>query len=293
MSFRLRHQQHHFELGEGEFLIGRSAECQLALDDALVSRRHALLLVTADSVLIKDLGSRNGVVVNGTKIDASRVLLDGDKIVIGSQEMHLIGSRPQRPNDNFRARSRTGNQTMSAQTLNTLNAPVADKAPPATPSVAAGGRTTGAMGKEPSKRVDSFPLLATLADKALALGRTEDAERLLSSVMGEVLKNAQAGHPGSLDTVDQAAQYAVRLAGATGKGSWVDYVVAIYTAARRPCPAPIVDELHVVLRKTSAVDMVAFRAYLEVLSDQTATFGPGERFLVQRIEGLERLAALR
>jgi len=93
MPFRLRHLQHDFELGLGEFAIGRSPECQLSLDDPLVSRKHALLVVSPESVLIKDLGSRNGVVVNGTKIDTSRVLLDGDRIVIGSQEMTIM-SRP-------------------------------------------------------------------------------------------------------------------------------------------------------------------------------------------------------
>jgi pSer/pThr/pTyr-binding forkhead associated (FHA) protein len=278
MSFRLRHHQHHFELAEGEFLIGRSAECQLALDDALVSRRHALLTVTADSVVVKDLASRNGVVVNGTKIDGSRILLDGDKLVIGSQEMHLISSRPQRSVEALRARSRTGAQTLS----HTVPAVVVGPA-----------RSTASMPKDAPKRAESFPLLATLSDKALALGRTDDAERLLASVMAEMLKDVQQGSPGSLDTVDQAALYAVRLAGATAKGSWVDYVIALYTAARRPCPAPLVDELHVVLRKTTPVDIAAFRAYLEMLRDQAATFGPGERFLVQRIEGLERLAALR
>jgi predicted component of type VI protein secretion system len=280
MSFRLRHQQHHFELAEGEFLIGRSAECQLALDDALVSRRHALLTVTANAVVVKDLGSRNGVVVNGTKIDSSRVLLDGDKLTIGSQEMHLISSQPLRSNEGLRARSRTGAQTLAHAT-------------PALGVPAAAARSAVSMPKDPPKRVDSFPLLATLSDKALALGRTDDAERLLASVMAEILKNVQQGDRASLDTVDQAALYAVRLAGATAKGSWVDYVIALYTAAHRPCPAPIVDELHVVLRKTSAADIPAFRAYLEMLRDQVATFGPGERFLVQRIEGLERLAALR
>jgi pSer/pThr/pTyr-binding forkhead associated (FHA) protein len=275
MPFRLRHQQHNFELGQGEFVIGRSAECQLALDDPLVSRKHAVLVVGLDSVMIKDLGSRNGVVVNGAKIDTSRVLVDGDRIVIGSQEMTVIAWQRSL---NATARRRAGSQTLSS--VNPAH-----------------GRGQGldSMKDAPSvsKRVDSFRLLSTLADKALALGRPDDAERILAPSLGEILKGIQEGLPVSSETADLVAQYAVRLATGTGKGSWVDYVVAIYTALRRPCPGPLVDELNTVVRKTSPVNLDALRAYLGVLRDQSSEFGPTERFLLQRIEGLERLASLK
>jgi len=273
MPFRLRHLQHNFELGQGEFVIGRSAECQLALDDPLVSRKHAMLVVGADSVIIKDLGSRNGVVVNGTKIDTSRILLDGDRIMIGSQEMTLV-SWQRDPGQ--MARRRTGSQTLSSVA-------------PAHLQPGGGDSAT----KEISRKVDSFSLLSTLADKALALGRPEDAERILASLLAEILKLTQSEHSFATETVDQAAQYGVRLAAGTGKGSWVDYVVALYTAVRRPCPAPLVDELHTVLRRTNAVDLDALRTYVDLLRDQSSAFGPADRFLLQRIEGLERLAALK
>jgi predicted component of type VI protein secretion system len=279
MPFRLRHLQHDFELGLGEFAIGRSPECQLSLDDPLVSRKHALLVVSPDSVLIKDLGSRNGVVVNGTKIDTSRVLLDGDRIVIGSQEMTIM-ARPAAHPHHYVRRSTTGAQTLSSIVRPQSLDPTRIQSEPARDSV-----------RGDAKRVDSFPLLSTLADKALALGRPEDAERILSSLMLEVLNNAQRGDVLPPETVDQAAQYGVRLAHATGKGSWVDYVITLYAAVRRPCPAHLVDELHSVVRKTSAVDLSGLRAYVEMLRASAVGFGPADRFLVQRIEGLERLVA--
>jgi len=68
MGFRLRYQQHDFELTEGEVVIGRSASCQLSLDDPLVSRSHAKLTVTVDAVAVEDMGSRNGVRVNGQRL---------------------------------------------------------------------------------------------------------------------------------------------------------------------------------------------------------------------------------
>jgi predicted component of type VI protein secretion system len=273
MAFRLRYLQHNLELAVGDFYIGRSAECQLALDDPLVSRRHALLVVKIDSVVIKDLHSRNGVVVNGTKIDISRVLLNGDRVMIGSQELTLLAIRAPKAGENPVTRTRAGTQTLSS----TLPL-VAVQPEPITDST--------------SRRMEAFPVLAALADKALALGRSEDAERILASLMAEVLRGAERGEPPpSQEVIDQAARYGVRLATATGKGSWVDYVVKLYTAVRRPCPAPLVEDLHNVMRKTSGVDLPALRAYLEILRESTDAFGPAQRFLVQRIEGLERLAS--
>jgi predicted component of type VI protein secretion system len=287
MPFRLRHLQHDFELGLGEFAIGRSPECQLSLDDPLVSRKHALLVVSPESVLIKDLGSRNGVVVNGTKIDTSRVLLDGDRIVIGSQEMTIM-SRPATVGPQFVRRITTGAQTLSSVARPHSLEPAAIKIHP--DAIKIPSDPAREVTRDP-KRVDSFPLLSTLADKALALGRPEDAERILSSLMLEVLNNAQRGDALPTETVDQAAQYGVRLANATSKGSWVDYVITLYAAVRRPCPASIVDELHGVVRRTSAVDLSGLRAYVEMLRASAVGFGPADRFLVQRIEGLERLVA--
>ena len=70
-------------------MIGRSAGCQLVLDDPLVSRRHAQLVVGPEAARLDDLGSVNGVFVNGEAVKGSRLLMPGDRIVIGKQEMIL------------------------------------------------------------------------------------------------------------------------------------------------------------------------------------------------------------
>src|SRR4051794_29778169 len=93
MRFRLRYLQHDIELGDGEFAIGRSATCQLSLDDPLVSRRHALFRIGPDGVSIEDLGSRNGVLVNNRKISGTIPLSIGDRVLIGGQELTLVPGR--------------------------------------------------------------------------------------------------------------------------------------------------------------------------------------------------------
>ena len=88
--FRLRYRSDNLELSFGEFLIGRSSRCNLALADALVSRRHAALHVSPEKVVVADLGSRNGVVVNGVRIDGPTELEHMYRLFIGAQELLLI-----------------------------------------------------------------------------------------------------------------------------------------------------------------------------------------------------------
>ncbi|TNF61372.1 MAG: FHA domain-containing protein, partial [Deltaproteobacteria bacterium] len=88
--FRLRYQSTNLEMPLGEFSIGRSSSCNLALADGLVSRKHAVLHVGPDAVVVEDLGSRNGVAVNGVRINGPRRVAHMDRVYIGSQELVLI-----------------------------------------------------------------------------------------------------------------------------------------------------------------------------------------------------------
>ena len=63
-------------------VVGRSAEADLRLTDAGVSRRHAELEIADDTVDVVDLRSTNGTTVNGRRIDRAR-LHDGDRIGVG------------------------------------------------------------------------------------------------------------------------------------------------------------------------------------------------------------------
>ncbi|MCL2448418.1 MAG: FHA domain-containing protein, partial [Polyangiaceae bacterium] len=93
--------------------------------------------------------------------------------------------------------------------------------------------------------------------------------------------------------IDAAGRFAAKLATATAKAGWVDFVFELYQSQARPCPAPVIDELNTAVRKVSGIDLSRLREYLALLHQKQPTLGPAERFLLQRIEGLERLAALR
>ena len=77
-----------YPLEEGRISIGRSTENRIILQDSLVSRRHAELEFDGESVVIKDLGGKNPIRVNGQEVQGCK-LLDGDRISIGRSELLL------------------------------------------------------------------------------------------------------------------------------------------------------------------------------------------------------------
>jgi predicted component of type VI protein secretion system len=68
---------------KSEFIIGRSRECHLCAGSSAVSRQHCAILRTDNRVSVKDLGSRNGTLVNDHKIDGETELSSGDEITVG------------------------------------------------------------------------------------------------------------------------------------------------------------------------------------------------------------------
>lgn len=71
-----------FEVSAGGLVVGRNEDCDITLQDQLVSRRHARLWCDDDKLYIEDLGSRNGIEVNGSATRLSE-LKDGDELQIG------------------------------------------------------------------------------------------------------------------------------------------------------------------------------------------------------------------
>ncbi|HVE68900.1 MAG TPA: DUF3662 and FHA domain-containing protein [Solirubrobacteraceae bacterium] len=69
--------------------IGRSRDCDIVLADGNVSRRHAEVLPTEGGWSVNDLGSTNGVVVNGRRIAGATALKAGDRIELGTSELRF------------------------------------------------------------------------------------------------------------------------------------------------------------------------------------------------------------
>jgi len=72
-----------FNLSNVSIVIGRREDCGIILNDTSISRRHARLELSQGRYVITDIGSTNGVVVNGEKI-LTKVLEPGDVLTLGT-----------------------------------------------------------------------------------------------------------------------------------------------------------------------------------------------------------------
>lgn len=77
------------ELRKGVTRIGRGLSADVRLESPAVSRRHALIVVEGDEVVLADDRSRNGTWLNGDRITRAVVHAD-DEILIGTSRMHLV-----------------------------------------------------------------------------------------------------------------------------------------------------------------------------------------------------------
>lgn len=73
-----------------EFLIGRGEECHLRPRSEAISRRHCEIKIEANQILITDLKSKNGTLVNGELIDGTLVMQPGDQLQVGPLEFELV-----------------------------------------------------------------------------------------------------------------------------------------------------------------------------------------------------------
>jgi adenylate cyclase len=90
-----RGEPRRYTLETGDTIVGRSATCDLVIDDASVSRRQATLTVMGNYCKLVDLGSRNGTFVNSNAVTEAE-LSDGDTVVFGTFPVHVERSEEDR-----------------------------------------------------------------------------------------------------------------------------------------------------------------------------------------------------
>jgi hypothetical protein len=249
--FRLRYLSQLLDVPpNGEFVIGRSRECQLALEDPLVSRRHAAFRWSSGKLVVEDLGSRNGVKVNDAKISGPTEVKLDDVVTVGGQTFVVV------PND-------APDQRDVRKVAVTMTSEMGDGGTP-------------------------LALLGGVVEKAFAMGRIDDAERILSNLLSDMLAGFEAGRRDS-GTLADATRFALRLASETGKSQWVDWVFNAHAAVGKVPAAATVDELYQLARKIRYPVTPAFKNYVQRMKEQASLLGPAERFVLQRIEGLMRV----
>jgi type II secretory pathway predicted ATPase ExeA len=86
------------QLRPGRLIIGRTPDNDLQIDSKFISRHHCQIVTTAESSVIEDLNSTNGIYVKAKRVRKHN-LNDGDVVVIGKHELMYIDERQhkQRP----------------------------------------------------------------------------------------------------------------------------------------------------------------------------------------------------
>ncbi len=86
-----------YNLDQFPVVLGRDPANQLSIDGAGVSRRHAQLNLTGETLVLEDLGSSNGTFVNGERLTAARRLQAGDRLTLGQNIEFVVEAPMARP----------------------------------------------------------------------------------------------------------------------------------------------------------------------------------------------------
>ena len=86
------HEGRELNVSGEKFLIGRSESCQLRPKSESVSRKHCIIVLKDNRVLIQDLKSRNGTYVNDKRLptDKAKVLTGGDQLRVGKLSFEVV-----------------------------------------------------------------------------------------------------------------------------------------------------------------------------------------------------------
>jgi signal transduction histidine kinase len=81
-----------YAVGSAGLVFGRAGDCDVVLPDSLVSRRHARVWLEENQLMVSDFGSRNGVLVNGARVERLRIDA-GDEVVLGNY-LFVVAAAP-------------------------------------------------------------------------------------------------------------------------------------------------------------------------------------------------------
>jgi pSer/pThr/pTyr-binding forkhead associated (FHA) protein len=250
---RLRLVFQEIDLAEGSFVIGRSPSCDLALEDPLISRRHARIQVTKDDAMISDLGSRNGTLVNGEPLFDNHPLHHRDRIGIGNHEIlfledrkcgasPLVVAEPEARRPQRGLAGARGDDTISLQ-----------------------------MGGASPRMVSS------MIDKAMTARRFDHAARLLEGKLEDYTVKASRGvHDIAL--LAEIAPSNARLAAELRDGSRLAWIFAAYARAGAAMPEAVLTQLLEAARGWYAVARDV-EGYLRAIEGSRSSCEPSEALL--------------
>ena len=240
--YRLRFLLQEFDLARGVTLIGRSVECHVTIEDALVSRRHARIVIDEDTCTVEDLASRNGVHLNNQPLRGKAVLHDGDRLRIGTQSMVFCHIEPEAHG----LTRTTGVLRICANCRRPypremLACPVCEETEQIDDTLSSGALA--------DRQAWVLQLLIEALEKSLALGRGEDSERLLERATRQFSEMIRAADSVTRSQVEALAILVLRWALTHNEPRWGEWLLDAYGQLVQPPSAQVLNGVLTLLRR--------------------------------------------
>lgn len=204
--FFVHHAGTYVEVLEGRAIyVGRASSCDLSLDDSSVSRRHARFERLGDRCFVTDENSRNGVLLNGSKVQRRAQIHHGDVAIVGGE--HL----------SFHARTHAPRSVSKLAAIREEDKPM---------------ETT-------AKGADPLSIFAEGAASALRNDELFVAEVSARNLLRSLKALAARGRPAADSLGHRAVELALTLAERTGSSSWLDEANAVTRAMRLELPGGV------------------------------------------------------
>lgn len=224
-----------------EVILGRSPECQITIDDPLVSRQHARISIHDNEARVVDLGSRNGVRVNGNLIRGEATLKHNDRVRLGTQDLIFLvveegAARIARSTGYMMHCQHCGRPFPGESAACPHCGELVESTSPSSYDT-----ITGLV--VDSQTSWTFQLLGEVIERALAAGRAPEAERMFQRAAQDVNDRMvrKVGLEGK--HLASVAVYAMRLSKLLGDPRWAAWVLDVYSQTKRLPTSEVLDQV--------------------------------------------------
>jgi pSer/pThr/pTyr-binding forkhead associated (FHA) protein len=155
------------ETTDRRYVAGRAETCDLRLASEEISREHVEIVRKWDGVVVKDLGSKNGVLVNGALLTEPRRLRDGDMVQVGPALLRLSdpADRYLREFESLASKSQDKAPDGDVQEASSAGTEPLEPPPPETPAEPAVGLSAAA--RQPTAQVRGSRMAIVIAASVL------------------------------------------------------------------------------------------------------------------------------
>lgn len=234
--YRLRFQLVVFDLGLGDYVIGRSDACDITIEDSKISRRHARIHITEDSAYITDLGSSNGTAINDNEIERETVLRDQDSIRVGNHNLAFMAYSPYSTQE-------PRNPNIQKRCPNCGAANVRDGAKCLACGASKISESARTVTRSDSEKDWKSAFFQDMIDRSLESGKVAEATRLFKRGVDEVERRLSNGSRPPAGFTSTVCTHALRIAEAAEDPTWLTWSLQLHRQLRTIPGREFIDQL--------------------------------------------------